>query len=835
MKKLSTFSGRLGLAALLGLSATAAWAVDPVNISNEAELRAIANNLAGEYNLTADITVEGDWTPLGDDKNPFTGKLNGNGHVIKGIRVQNADRNENAFIGAIKDATITKLGLENVDILGNQNAGGLVGKDKGNNTISECYVTGKVAGRDHVGALIGGCGDALTRIENCYGITYSYSREHQAAGLVGTPVNLVIDKCYFGGTILGVKNCVGGIAALVDGGVQHEITNCFVAAPMMIRINTDMGDQHRILGSIGSTNENGNKLENDYALAGSWTGPYFAHSIIKSDNPNWTDGADKSFDELTDPTFITETLGWSADVWTAEAGVLPRLKWQTSPVDVSKVFAIHAGDEITVAPGATKQAKVGTLYGAVYSSSDESIATVDQEGTVTGVGKGTATITVTIPGNSTVKEASTTFTVNVNEVPVPINTVKLDGTGKLRCLIHSSGRTNDNEHEFYLNTREETRGKKWCDNKTDKPWVIWEFTDYYKINRFWFEDARNHEPGSQNTPDWKLEYSLDGKEWKEILHKTNDGDRIYKDESFDPVEVRYLRATFTKADGAVRIYGCDIYGEYSRPIERENNLISVGKTILKSYDAVNMRETASNLINGYADKDHKWCFAQASKDDPIKFAVIDLEDTYDIEKIELVDCKAGGETSEPNLEALNIYVSNTAPDLSKITPKGDSNDCWNLVASETEAGNQNTKTYTFKSKSESDPEAEPKEVKAKAETAPVRARYVKLEVPFFIDGTPTKNTFTARVPALNVYGTKYVVGTGVGGIDADDAAISVRTAAGAAVVEASDATVYVYDLAGRLISKKSVNGTAAIELPASIYLVRVVTPAGSKVAKVAIR
>ena len=501
--------------------------------------------------------------------------------------------------------------------------------------------------------------------------------------------------------------------------------------------------------------------------------------------------------------------------------MLPRLKWQTSPVDVSKVFAIHAGDEITVAPGATKQAKVGTLYGAVYSSSDESIATVDQEGTVTGVGKGTATITVTIPGNSTVKEASTTFTVNVKEVPVPINTVKLDGTGKLRCFIKSaSGRTNDNEHEFYLNTREETRGKKWCDNKTDKPWVIWEFTDYYKINRFWFEDAKHYEPGSQNTPDWKLEYSLNGQDWTEILHQTNDGDRIYKDESFDPVEVRYLRATFTKADGAVRIYGVDIFGEYSRPIERENNLISVSKTILKSYDAVNMRETASNLINGYADSSHKWCFYQASTNDPIKFAVIDLEDTYDIEKIELVDCK-GGRENDRNLDL--------------ITPQGDTNTCWNLVASATAAGDQDIKTYTFKSKSESDPEAEPKEVKAKAETAPVRARYVKLEVPFFIGETQTNNTFTARVPALNVYGTKYVVGTGVGGIDADDAAISVRTAAGAAVVEASDATVYVYDLAGRLISKKSVNGTAAIELPASIYLVRVVTPAGSKVAKVAIR
>lgn len=416
-----------------------------------------------------------------------------------------------------------------------------------------------------------------------------------------------------------------------------------------------------------------------------------------------------------------------------------------------------------------------------------------------------------------------------------INAFPKFGWGKLRCFIHScSGHTNDGEHEFFLNTRHWMPGKKWCDNKTEHPWVIWEFTDYYKINRFWFEDARNHEPGSKNTPDWKLEYSLDNDKWTEILHKTNDGGRTFKDESFNPVEVRYLRATFTKADGAVRIYGVDIFGEYSRPIDRGNNLISVGKTILKSYDAVNMRETASNLINGYADSSHKWCFYQASVDDPIKFAVIDLEDTYDIEKIELVDCK-GGLENNPNLADLNIYVSNTAPDLDLITPQGDTNTCWNLVASATAAGNQDIKTYTFKSESESGPEAEPKGVKAKAETAPVRARYVKLEVPFFIGETPTNNTFTARVPALNVYGTKYVVGTGVGGIDADDAAISVRTAAGAAVVEASDATVYVYDLAGRLISKKSVNGTAAIELPASIYLVRVVTPAGSKVAKVAIR
>ena len=120
------------------------------------------------------------------------------------------------------------------------------------------------------------------------------------------------------------------------------------------------------------------------------------------------------------------------------------------------------------------------------------------------------------------------------------------------------------------------------------------------------------------------------------------GDQNVKEETFAPVEGRFVKAVFTKADNAVRIYGCRIYGEYSRPFVREgSDVVSIGKTVMKSYDCANERESAINLINGVYEKSgSKWCFYAADiNNDPIKFVVIDLEDLYSVNKFTIYDCK----------------------------------------------------------------------------------------------------------------------------------------------------------------------------------------------------
>jgi len=80
---------------------------------------------------------------------------------------------------------------------------------------------------------------------------------------------------------------------------------------------------------------------------------------------------------------------------------------------------------VTLTPGETLTVKVtvnpsdATDQDIAFTSSDESVATVSKDGTVTAVGVGTATITVTAGGKST------TFTVTVNPIEVTSITLGL--------------------------------------------------------------------------------------------------------------------------------------------------------------------------------------------------------------------------------------------------------------------------------------------------------------------------------------------------------------------------------------------------------------------------
>ena len=67
---------------------------DPVNpdaqtISTKEDLKAIANDLDGDYILTNDIDISGEnWTPIGTIEEPFKGTLDGDGHTISGLTIE---------------------------------------------------------------------------------------------------------------------------------------------------------------------------------------------------------------------------------------------------------------------------------------------------------------------------------------------------------------------------------------------------------------------------------------------------------------------------------------------------------------------------------------------------------------------------------------------------------------------------------------------------------------------------------------------------------------------------------------------------------------------------
>lgn len=67
---------------------------DPVNpdaqpISTAEDLKAIVNDLDGDYVLTNDIDISGEnWTPIGTREEPFKGTLDGDGHTISGLTIE---------------------------------------------------------------------------------------------------------------------------------------------------------------------------------------------------------------------------------------------------------------------------------------------------------------------------------------------------------------------------------------------------------------------------------------------------------------------------------------------------------------------------------------------------------------------------------------------------------------------------------------------------------------------------------------------------------------------------------------------------------------------------
>lgn len=135
-----------------------------IQISTPQDLDNIRNDLYGDYELVNDIDMSGwgNWNPV----EIFFGTFNGNGYIISNLTINTTKRYSGLF-GRLNNATIIKLGIENVNIQSTaEYVGGLVGSLESKSYISECYVTGRVRGRSNVGGLVGSASGNSTLINN---------------------------------------------------------------------------------------------------------------------------------------------------------------------------------------------------------------------------------------------------------------------------------------------------------------------------------------------------------------------------------------------------------------------------------------------------------------------------------------------------------------------------------------------------------------------------------------------------------------------------------------------------------------------------------------------
>jgi len=203
--------------------------IDPYLISNYADLKLIKNNRAAHYRLAGNIDASASATensgagfePIGASATPFTGKLHGGGFVIHKLTIK---RNTLDYVGLFgymgSGSAVDSLGLVNVNIIGKNYVGGMIGANYG--TITNSFVTGLVSSSgSEAGGLVG---INSGTIFSCFA-SADVNATNKVGGLVGTGNGGAISNSYATSSVNGSQN-VGGLIGFQLSGF---VSNCYAA------------------------------------------------------------------------------------------------------------------------------------------------------------------------------------------------------------------------------------------------------------------------------------------------------------------------------------------------------------------------------------------------------------------------------------------------------------------------------------------------------------------------------------------------------------------------------------------------------------------------------
>ncbi len=266
----------------------------------------------------------------------FTGIFDGDGHVIKNMRISG-----NGYLGfwgrLLEGGAVLNVGLLDVDLTATGgNVGGLVAYNY-LGSVSNCYSTGSVAGlASNTGGLIGW--NDRGNVLNCFS-TCTVAGDEEVGGLVGSNWGFV-SNCYGAGAVFGERRFVGGLVGIniYDG----DISNCY---------STGAATGSGFVGGLAGYNLWA-RISNCYSLGavsghdsvggsvGLNSGGYFARCFwdietsgsLESDGGTGLTTADmQDMDTYLDAgwDFVGETANGTEDIWWIEEGVdYPRLWWE---------------------------------------------------------------------------------------------------------------------------------------------------------------------------------------------------------------------------------------------------------------------------------------------------------------------------------------------------------------------------------------------------------------------------------------------------------------------------------------------------------------------------
>ena len=237
------------------------------NVTSADGLKNVAELVNGgktDINITldTDLTLTGEWTPIGTESQPYTGTFNGKDKTITGLTVNQEGTNYVGLIGYLgSGGKVQNVVLEGVQITSDNSsgyAGGVAGDSWG--TIENCSVSGSVSGTTFAGGVVGsqwggsitGCNSSATvkgvifaggiagetnsgaSLTGCYAtgdvtVENDGTNNSHAGGVVGYKGGGTLTACYATGSVTGSGSgtiYVGGVTGSNNLGI---LTACYHA------------------------------------------------------------------------------------------------------------------------------------------------------------------------------------------------------------------------------------------------------------------------------------------------------------------------------------------------------------------------------------------------------------------------------------------------------------------------------------------------------------------------------------------------------------------------------------------------------------------------------
>ncbi|MCD7981933.1 MAG: Ig-like domain-containing protein, partial [Clostridiales bacterium] len=303
---------------LVSTAAQLDWVANQVNTGLDGALSA---------RLTADITADSDFSPIGSTTYPFTGTLDGGGYTV--TLAIDGSSNYQALVGYASDGASVKNLIVDGSVSGYKYVAGLIAYVDGEVSVENC---GNLADITSTGTKTGGLIAYIGQysditVTSCFNrgnVTESSSSLGCFGGIVGEIYSygtVVIEDCYNWGAVTGWASTsnsygIGGIVGQNYG--VTTITNSYNAGTITNNSSNTSAAQYAgaIVGRTRSTSSISSlTLTNCWWLEGSST--YKVGNLLTT-----TESV-----TLTELIGLADTLG---DSYISNGGCMPVLSWQTA-------------------------------------------------------------------------------------------------------------------------------------------------------------------------------------------------------------------------------------------------------------------------------------------------------------------------------------------------------------------------------------------------------------------------------------------------------------------------------------------------------------------------